>query len=101
MNWTILGSESHRRKPLLVGMLLLLMAFPASAKLATDFNPNLDFSKYKTFAYIGGVESLVMLQLNPDLLNNRIHRAVVRELTAKGLREVQPEESRPGGALLG
>jgi len=64
-----------------------------NAKLATDFNPNLDFSKYKTFAYIGGVESLVMMQLNPDLLNNRIHRAVVRELAAKGLREVQPEEN--------
>ena len=64
-----------------------------NAKLAIDFNPRLDFSRYKTFAYIGGVESLVRMQLNPDLLNNRIHRAVVRELTAKGLREVQPEEN--------
>jgi hypothetical protein len=64
-----------------------------NAKMATDFNPNLDFSKYKTFAYIGGVESLVRLQLNPELLNTRIHRAVVRELTGKGLREVQPEEN--------
>ena len=60
--------------------------------MAVDFNPNLDFSKYKTFAYIGGVESLVRMQLNPELLKNRMHRAVVRELTAKGLREVQPEE---------
>jgi hypothetical protein len=60
--------------------------------MAVDFNPNLDFSKYKTFAYIGGVESLVRMQLNPELLNNRMHRAVVRELTAKGLREVQPEQ---------
>jgi hypothetical protein len=65
----------------------------ASAKMATDFNPDLDFTKYKTFAYIGGVESLVTMQLNPEMLNNRIHRAVVRELTAKGLREVQPEEN--------
>jgi hypothetical protein len=64
-----------------------------NAKMATDFNPHLDFSKYKTFAYVGGVESLVMMQLNPDLLNNRIHRAVVRELTSKGLREVQPEQN--------
>jgi len=32
------------------------------------------------------------MQVNPDLLKNRIHRAVVRELTSKGLREVQPEE---------
>jgi hypothetical protein len=78
----------------LMGLLFVLpWAMTTNAKVATDFNPNLDFSKYKTFAYIGGVESLVRLQLNPDLLNNRIHRAVVRELTAKGLREVQPEEN--------
>jgi len=43
-----------------------------NAKMATDFNPNLDFSQYKTFAYIGGVESLVRMQLNPELLNTRI-----------------------------
>jgi hypothetical protein len=70
-----------------------LWAKATDAKMATDFNPNLDFSKYKTFAYIGGVESLVRMQLNPELLNNRIHRAIVRELTAKGLSEVQPEEN--------
>ena len=72
---------------------VLLWATAADAKVTTDFNPKLDFSKYQTFAYIGGVESLVRMQLNPELLNNRIHRAVVRELTAKGLREVQPEEN--------
>jgi Domain of unknown function (DUF4136) len=78
----------------LTGLLfVLLWAMATNAKMATDFNPHLDFSKYKTFAYVGGVESLVMMQLNPDLLNNRIHRAVVRELTSKGLREVQPEEN--------
>ena len=78
----------------LTGLLfVLLWATATSAKMATDFDPNLDFTKYKTFAYIGGVESLVKMQLNPELLNNRIHRAVVRELTGKGLREVQPEEN--------
>ncbi|HTA58628.1 MAG TPA: DUF4136 domain-containing protein [Candidatus Baltobacteraceae bacterium] len=78
----------------LTGLLfVLLWAMAIDAKMATDFNPNLDFTKYKTFAYIGGVESLVRMQLNPEMLNNRIHRAVVRELSAKGLREVQPEEN--------
>ena len=77
----------------LTGLLfVLLWAMATNAKMATDFNPNLDFSKYKTFAYTGGVESLVMMQLNPELLNNRIHRAVLGELTGKGLREVQPEQ---------
>jgi Domain of unknown function (DUF4136) len=78
----------------LTGLLFVLVwAIATNAKMATDFNPNRDFSKYKTFAYIGGVESLVRMQLNPELLNDRIHRAVVRELTGKGLREVQPEEN--------
>src|SRR5215831_3439784 len=73
------------RLPITGLLFVLLCATAANAKMAIDFN-------YKTFAYIGGVESLVRLQLNPELLNNRMHRAVVRELTAKGLSEVQPEE---------
>jgi hypothetical protein len=88
-------SGNNRRSFLLLlaGLVLLLSALPAAAKLAVDFNPNLDFSKFKTFAFIGGVEQLVRMQVNPDQLNNRIHRAVTRELTAKGLREVKPEEN--------
>ena len=74
------------RLPITGLLFVLLCATAANAKMAIDFN-------YKTFAYIGGVESLVRLQLNPELLNNRMHRAVVRELTAKGLSEVQPEEN--------
>jgi len=66
---------------------------PAMTKVEVDFNPNLDFSQFKTYAYIAGVEHLVMLQLNPELINDRVHRAVQRELTTKGLREVQPSEN--------
>jgi uncharacterized protein DUF4136 len=72
---------------------LLLCALPVAGKVAIDFDPNLDFARYKTFAYIGGQEQLQRLQLNPDQLNNQIHRSIVRELTNKGLREVQPTES--------
>jgi Domain of unknown function (DUF4136) len=80
-------------RQLLALLSLLLFALPAAAKVAVDFNPDQDFSKYKTFAFIGGVEQLVSLQLNPDLINNRVHRAVTRELVAKGLREVQANEN--------
>jgi len=77
-----------------IGLLVLLMAgLPTMAKVEVDFNPDLDFSQFKTYAYIGGVEHLVMLQLNPELINDRVHRAVQRELTKKGLREVQPSEN--------
>src|SRR5579862_5165316 len=91
----VVGGRDRRRIFLpLVGLLFALLgAMATNAKMATDFNPDVDFTKYKTFAYIGGVESLVRMQLNPEMLNNRIHRAVVRELTAKGLREVQQEEN--------
>jgi Domain of unknown function (DUF4136) len=63
-------------------------AFPIAAKTTIDFDPNVDFSKLKTFAYIGGVENLVMIQMNPDLINIRFHHMVARELEKKGLHEV-------------
>jgi hypothetical protein len=70
-------------------LIAMLMAPQARAKMNVDFNPNLDFSKYKTFAYIGGVEHLVMQQLNPDEIRDRVHEAVARELTKRGLKEVK------------
>jgi hypothetical protein len=73
--------------------LLVAMAIPATAKVKVDFDPEAPFASYKTFAYIGGVEKLVAMQVNPDLVSNRIHRGVTRELTQKGLREVQPNEN--------
>jgi hypothetical protein len=69
------------------------LALSVSAKTTIDFDPSVDFSKFKTFAYIGGVENLVAIQLNPDLINIRFHRMVVRELEKKGLHEVNPGQN--------
>ena len=71
-------------------MLALLsgLATGVTAKTTIDFDPSIDFSKFKTFAYIGGVENLVSIQMNPDLINIRFHHMVVRELEKKGLHEV-------------
>ena len=92
--WVASGNYSRRSFLLLATLLAVFLFAPAAvAKISTDFDPHLDFSQLKTFAFIGGVEQLVRLQLNPDQLNNRIHRAVTCELTAKGLREVIPEEN--------
>jgi Domain of unknown function (DUF4136) len=91
-----LESENYRWRFLfpLPGLLLfLLYALPVAAKVAIDFDPTLDFSKYKTFAYIGGQEQLLRLQLDPERLGNQIHSSIVRELTAKGLREVKPDDN--------
>ena len=86
---------SLRCRLCLFSLLLLcsLSALPLIAKTAVDFDPNLNFSKYKTFTFIGGVENLTMLQLDPQLMYDRIHQTVSRELTKKGLREVQPGQN--------
>ena len=75
---------------LLLAMLALLSGLTLSVfgKTTIDFDPKIDFSKFKTFAYVGGVENLVAIQLNPDLINIRFHHMVVRELEKKGLHEV-------------
>lgn len=79
---------------LFIGLLsFLFAALPVPAKSATDFDPNLDFSKFKSFAFLGGVQNMVMLQVPQDLMYLRIHHAVTRELSKKGLREVQPNEN--------
>jgi hypothetical protein len=88
------ASTNQRLRFLLLALLSPLSALPGIAKIAADFDPNLDFSQFKSFAFIGGVKQLVRMQLNPDLLNNRIHRTVSLELTAKGLYEVDSEEIR-------
>ena len=37
-------------------VILLAAALPTIAKVEVDFNPSLDFSQFKTYAYIGGTE---------------------------------------------
>lgn len=73
--------------------LLSGLALSVSAKTTIDFDPSIDFSRFKTFAYIGGVENLVAIQMNPDLINIRFHHMVVRELEKKGLHEVNPGQN--------
>jgi hypothetical protein len=77
-------------------LLILALAFlpaPARAKSNVDLNPNLDFTQYKTFAFIDGVEHLAMQQLNPNQLRDTIHDSVSRALTQRGLREVRRDQN--------
>jgi hypothetical protein len=73
-----------------IGLMLAPFAVP---KTMIDFDPNLDYSKFKTFAYVGGVEHLAMMPLNPDQIRDEIHAAVVRELTKRGLKETNPDQN--------
>jgi len=71
----------------------LLFAVPLRAKTVVDFDPNLDYSKYKTYAFLGGIENLVSMLVNPDLIDIRLHHSVSRELEKRGLREVSPQQN--------
>jgi hypothetical protein len=79
--------------PLLFILGMMLLAPAAMAKTVIDFDPNLNFSKFKTFAYLGGVEHLAMMQLNPEQIRDELHAAVARELGKRGLREVKQDQN--------
>jgi Domain of unknown function (DUF4136) len=74
-------------------LVLLIAAIPLFARTVVDFDPSLDFSRYKTFAFVGPVDNMVMLEANPEIVDLRLRRAVNRELTKKGLHEVQPNQN--------
>jgi len=73
-------------------LLTLILSPGAIAKMGADFDPNLDFSKFKTFAYVGGVNTLEFRQLNPNMISERVHAGVSQALTARGLKEVRPDQ---------
>jgi hypothetical protein len=77
---------------LLLILILALLSPDARAKSNVDLNPNLDFTKYKTFTFIGGVEHLSMMQVNPNQLRDVIHGSVSRALTQRGLKEVRRDQ---------
>jgi hypothetical protein len=89
------GNYSSFHKPAAAISLLLftlLLAVPALAKMGIDFDPNLDFAKFKTFAYIGGANMLEFRQLNPNYITDRVHSGVSQALIQRGLKEVKPDE---------
>src|SRR5271167_2495350 len=73
-------------------LLTLILAPRAMAKMNVDFDPNLDFSKFKTFAYIGGANMLEFRQLNPDYITDKVHAGVSQALAQRGLREVKADQ---------
>ncbi len=96
--------DEARRSQLQVGLrttvavillfaLAMMLAPRGAAKTVIDFDPNLDFTKFKTFAYLGGVQHLSELPLNPDQIKDELHAAVARELGKRGLTEVRPGQN--------
>ena len=68
-------------KPLSLLVLLIVATSCSSVKVASDFDKNVDFSKYKTFAfYKTGIDKA---EIN-DLDKRRILRAIETEMLNKG-----------------
>jgi hypothetical protein len=88
-----MASQVRNRSLTVLLILTLALVLPTYAKSNVDLNPNLDFTRYKTFAFIGGVEHLATRPLNPSQLRDTVHDAVSRALTQRGLKEVRREEN--------
>ena len=61
-------------------------------KVMTGFDPSAEFSAFRTFAFTGLTDRDQGGVLDNSLLRKRIEEIVVRQLTAKGLRQVGVEE---------
>jgi len=88
------GQLMQRTPVVCLFLLTLALILPplAAAKKGVDFDPALDFSKYKSFAYIGGVNTLEFRQLNPNYITDKVHAGVSQALIQRGLKEVKSEE---------
>ncbi len=69
--------------------LAMLTLSCASVSVATDYDRNVDFTHYRTFAFLGGhIWANGIPDDNNTLVKDRIRNAIVGELTAKGLQQV-------------
>lgn len=93
MTWLSNTLAKYKFFPLRLLAVFLLTVVPAFARIDVDFDPNIDYSKYKTFAFIGGVQNLVMLPADPEVIEDQVRGMVTRELTKKGLREVRANQN--------
>ena len=84
---------SYRRFVWLVLILVLVLPACNAFNVKTDYDQTADFASFKTFAFGGPAEMNRGGIYDNTLMQKRIESAVVRELTAKGLRQVGLEES--------
>lgn len=67
--------------------LLLLAASAFSQTVKTDFDPNADFTKYRTYAWKGAAPASETPANNNTLVDERVHNAVNGQLAMKGMSE--------------
>ncbi len=75
------------KKIVVVLSALACLALPASAGVKVDYEVGVDFESYRTYAWQAGTEA------GQPQIQQRIYRAVERELEAAGLRKVSVGEA--------
>lgn len=80
--------QSSKNLVLAIGVSIALSGCASSVSVDTDFNPKVDFTSYKTFAWIKA-DPLISAPSDFNPLNKpRIESAVVRVMTEKGFTQV-------------
>jgi hypothetical protein len=76
-----------------VAMLLVFAAGCVSPDVKTDFDPTVDFSRFKTFAFTGLTDLDQRGMLDNSLMRQRLENMIGRELQQKGLTQVGLEQN--------
>ena len=82
-----------RRIASTLGMVLIgmMMTGCSSTTVDSDFDHDIDFSKYKTFAWFDHSHSKYKPQHANQIVDARIHRAIAEELISKGFTQTAPD----------
>ena len=86
--------KSHRRILLQTAVLLgtlLAGSYAVAQKVTVQFDPSAAFSDYRTFKILNGTLNSRNPALNSELVKKQIEADIRRDLTARGLTEVQTQ----------
>ena len=82
-----MGAKNTIIKSITVFLAIAALAACSSISVTTDWDPGIDFSKFKTFAVLENTEESIN-----RLTDQRIRTALVAELTSRGLQKVDSPE---------
>jgi len=71
---------------LLLPLLILLLAGCSTLSVQTDYDPEYDFTRLKTWTWVKGRKPSDDVRINNDLMRKRIERAISAVLAARGYR---------------
>ena len=83
----MMGAKNTIIKNITLFLAIAVLAACSSISVTTDWDPGIDFSKFKTFAVLENTDQSIN-----RLTDQRIRTALVAELTSKGLQKVDSPE---------